>query len=671
MQRPSGSMSHSAFGGSATDLKDQDKPNLLESATSKAAPSPPHSPSQNASAEQDKSLKFGPADRSCDHFWPLSIRPFDLCARTTRSHPLGSSIGTEPPFHHINFLGESIFVRSATPPEVSYWAAFLSTYTRPHETFSRKGVIVAQANKFVDPFRYIPNGSESAIEELCGSALLAALDGRVEKAYPNRGSWLGEMDEDGHEAPICFDEQGLKTEPIYYWTTVPNHRLRRPHIMNKRDQRDMVINGPRDFTPPAFRPHKNVARKHLMRPSGLKKNVGSEEQQDLVDEVDAWGLDRSQRWYANFVAKASKLSCVIEVVSCDVHAPVEAYTNPNPTGANSQGSVSPSGVELGAEGLKVVRRGLRMLGMEEDSDTSDSEDNDLCDDNMESWDEDEYFPPCVERQVSVHVGYPASEAPIGDANFPPMQLNGPPGPSQPVAERPNRGNPIETMHDFSEEWDVALQQHSNLGTEMGRHPTPLPGDGAQFASSLGFGSTIPGSTEERLLSNTSANPIQQEDLISCPVQLESIPHQTSEQQRSSHQRPQHPPTLATIESQTISDLRCTIGSFSHNSSKERIKRIQHWVNDQRQKLIWLEAEEKQGDFPLKYLNEKKKAAAMLTASSLEWSNRSVRDIKRGANYPSRSTIRKKDKSYLDHPIGGFLWFLFLFVCFLYMWDLLP
>lgn len=676
MQFPSGPAPHTAFGGSATDLVDEDGQNLLASAGPEAAPSPPPSPILNTSAEQDKGLKFGPADRSCDHFWPLSIRPFDLSSRTPRPRSLGSSIEPEPAFHHINFLGEKIYERSATPPEVSYWAAFLSTYTKPHQTFSRKGVITAQANKFIDPFRYIPNGSESAMEELCGSDLLAALDGRVEKAYPNRGSWLAEREEDGDEAPICFDQHDLKTEPIYYWTTVPNHGLHRPHRMHKRDQHDMVINGPRNFTSPASRSYKNVARKHLTRPSGLRKIIGSEEQKDLVDEVDAWGIDRSQWWYANFATKTSRLSSVMAVDDHDVNVPVEADTSPNPT-SDAQGSVGPGGVELGAEELAAARRELEMLGMDEDSDSSDSEDDDFYDDNIEFSDEDEDSPPCARKcHVSIHVEYPASEAPAGVGNFPPMQLNGPPRPSQPVAERVNNGHPIETMHDFSEEGDVGLLRHSNHGAEFVHHPLPLPGAGAQITSSYGFEATIPGSTEEGLVfPTTSANPIQQQDLLLCAAHVETIPHETSDERRASHQnfieqRPQHLVTLANDDSQAISNLRSTIGSFSHNSL-ERIKRIQHWLHDQQQQLIRPGPEEKHQVGCLKFTNEERKAAAMLTASALEQGDQGVRDIKRGARYSRRSTIRKKDKSYLDNPIGGVLWFLFLFVCFLYLWDLLP
>lgn len=680
MQLPSRPSLQTALGGSVIELEHQeDGQTLLESGASEAAPSSPQSPTQNNSAEEDKGRKFGPADRSCDHFWPLSIRPFDLCARTPRSHSF-SSTGPAPPFHHINFLGQKIFVRSATPPEVSYWAAFLSTYTKPHRTFSRKGVIVAQANKFIDPFRYIPNGSEGAIEELCGSALVAALDGRVKKAYPNAGTWLEEREEDGDEAPICFDKQSLKTQPIYFSSTVPNHQLVLPHEMNERDQHDLVINGPRNFTPPASRKYKNVARKHVRRPSGLRKIVVSEEQEDLVDEVNAWKFDRSQRWYANFAATTSRLSSVTGAGDCDMGRPVEADTNPNPTGANSERSNGHTVVGLGAEELAVVRRGLEVLGMQEDPDSSESEDDDFCDDeDIDFSNEDEDSPPCArERDVSTHVGYPASEGFTDLDNFPPMQVSGPVGPNQPVSERADNCHPAETMHDFSEEGDVGLQRHSDYGADFVIHPLRLTDVDTQYNSSFRFENTILDSSEDGLaLQNTSSNPIEQEHFLPSASDVETAAHETSEERYARYrnlieQRPQRSHSLATDGRQTLSSLRSTIGSLSHNYSEERIERIQHWVHQQQQQSIRPELDGKHKLGRLKAMIEERKAEAMLTASSLERGSGGVRDISRGAGYYSkRSTICKKDESYLDHPVGGVLWFLFLFVCFLYMWDLLP
>ena len=64
-------------------------------------------------------------------------------------------------------------------------------------------------------------------------------------------------------------------------------------------------------------------------------------------------------------------------------------------------------------------------------------------------------------------------------------------------------------------------------------------------------------------------------------------------------------------------------------------------------------------------------AAKMTAASLERGDGDVRYTNRGAHYLKRSTVCKKDESYLDHLIGGVLWFLFLLECIFYLWDLLP
>lgn len=570
-------------------------------------------------------------------------------------------------------------MRSATPPEISYWAAFLSTYTKPHRKFSRKGVIVAQANKFIDPFRYIPNGSDGAIEELCGSALVAALDGRVKKAYPNGGTWLEERGEDGDEAPICFDKQGLKTEPIYYWSTVPNHQLDLPHKLDERDQHDLIINGPRNFTPPTSRMYKNVAKKRMRRPSGLREIFSSKEQEDLVDEVNAWKFDRSKRWYANFGAKASRLSSVIGAGDHDMDRPVQAETNPNPAGAKSGCSVDQSGVELGVEELAVVRRGLEILGMQEDPDSSDSDEDDFCDDEgIEFSDEDEDSPPCArERYVSIHLGYPASEVSTAADNFPPTQVNGPVWLSQPVSERADSGHSAETMHCFSEEGDVGFRRHSDHGADFVNNPLRLTDDGTQYNSSSPFEKTLLDSSEDGLAPQHTANSIQQEHFLPRASDVETTLHETSEERRARYrniieQRSQHSLSLATDDCQTISNLQSVVGSFSHTYSEERTERIHYWVHQQQQQPIRPELEEKKLG-RLKFMIEERKAAAMLTAkaSSLEQDSGVVRDISRGCYYSKRSTIYKKDQPYLDHPLGGFLWFLFLFVCFLYMWDLLP
>lgn len=515
---------------------------------------------------------------------------------------------------------------------------------------------------------------------------MAALDGRVKKAYPNAGTWLEEREKDGDEAPICFDRQSLKTQPIYYSSTVPNNHLVLPHKMNEHDQHDLIINGPRNFTPPALRMYKNVARKHVRRPSGLRKIVVSKEQEDLADEVNAWKVDRSQRWYANFAATTSRLSSVTGAGDRDMDRPVEADTNPNPTGANSECSGGQSGVELGAEELAVVRRGLEVLGMQEDSDSSDSEDEvDDCydDEDIDFSNEDEDSPPRPrERNVSTNVGYPTSDFFTAVDNFPSMQLNGPVGPSQPVSESADDNcHPAETLHDFSEEGDVGLQCHADHGADFVNHPLRLMDVGTQYNSSLRFENTILESSKEGLaLQNTSANPIQQENFLPSASDVETAVHEASEERYASYrnlieqQRPQRSHSLATDSRQTLSSLRSAIGSLSHNNSEERIERIKDWAHQQQQQQpsIWSELEEKYELSHVKAMIEERKAAAMLTASSLERGSGGVRDIGRGARYYSmRSKICRKYESYLDHPVGGILWFLFSFVCFLYMWDLLP
>ena len=63
-----------------------------------------------------------------------------------------------------------------------------------------------------------------------------------------------------------------------------------------------------------------------------------------------------------------------------------------------------------------------MLGMEKDSDSSDPEDDDFYNKNIEFSNEDKDTAPyACER----HIGSSTSEAPTGVDSFPSMQLNGP------------------------------------------------------------------------------------------------------------------------------------------------------------------------------------------------------------------------------------------------------
>ena len=99
-----------------------------------------------------------------------------------------SSLAGKPVLHRLNFSGGSVFHPSATSPETSLWAAYhfhrQAKYNlhlgRPgfENPISYKGVLIAQAAKLIDPFKY--HGPQYALNHR-GSKLQEAATGYVEK----------------------------------------------------------------------------------------------------------------------------------------------------------------------------------------------------------------------------------------------------------------------------------------------------------------------------------------------------------------------------------------------------------------------------------------------------------------------------------------------------------
>ena len=96
------------------------------------------------------------------------------------------------PAHHINFLGDWVYERSYTPPEVSFWAA---ATTREKKIFGKKlpavhyaRVITAQAFKWVDPTQYLGKNIK-ALRKMKGSAMRNNATSDVKVVYQEVGTW--------------------------------------------------------------------------------------------------------------------------------------------------------------------------------------------------------------------------------------------------------------------------------------------------------------------------------------------------------------------------------------------------------------------------------------------------------------------------------------------------
>lgn len=111
-----------------------------------------------------------------------------------------------PPFHHLNFLGHPVYHKPSTPAEVSFWLTVTSHKKQVFDSFSRQGVITSQATKLIDPFVYLgPELGPSDISELSGTELTKVVAGHVEKAYAAHGAWLGDSLDEDNKTPRNAD----------------------------------------------------------------------------------------------------------------------------------------------------------------------------------------------------------------------------------------------------------------------------------------------------------------------------------------------------------------------------------------------------------------------------------------------------------------------------------
>lgn len=176
--------------------------------------------------------------KSCATSWEKGECPMGKPS----ARPLAALDETAPgPCHHINFLGEPCATRSNTPPEDSFWAVITSNNRFHHETFSRQGVIVAQANKLVDPFEFDPAACD--LSQLAGSELRDAAVGKVRKVYLDCGTWVDDVYSTKDHVPVPLSYESMMSKCVYWKGTYRRYSLQQPHrINNLLDLEDLVVN---------------------------------------------------------------------------------------------------------------------------------------------------------------------------------------------------------------------------------------------------------------------------------------------------------------------------------------------------------------------------------------------------------------------------------------------
>ena len=160
------------------------------------------------------------ADRSVAWYWNLDSNgnTIDVSAPcpTRGEDPHGTTLQCKPaaqtaklqqtpaerPIHHLNFAGRPVACKSATPPAVSFWAAFSNNVANHlvNEKYSlRKHVLASQACEYLDPFTVTGLGE---IPGLSGTKLQEYVTGYVEKAYHSEGVWQFDELEPDEDKPV-------------------------------------------------------------------------------------------------------------------------------------------------------------------------------------------------------------------------------------------------------------------------------------------------------------------------------------------------------------------------------------------------------------------------------------------------------------------------------------
>lgn len=138
-----------------------------------------------------------------------------------------------PEFHHLNFLYEKVKNKSATPPEVSLWAALTHTRLLNEKqglpwACSTKAVLIGQAWKYIDPYSY---SGPVELLMLQGTALRDAVIGYVDKFYDKYGTWGYDFYDEDENVP------GLSIELQHWchWSENERYEVVKPYHMGDGD----------------------------------------------------------------------------------------------------------------------------------------------------------------------------------------------------------------------------------------------------------------------------------------------------------------------------------------------------------------------------------------------------------------------------------------------------
>ncbi|KAI4144193.1 MAG: hypothetical protein L6R39_004285 [Caloplaca ligustica] len=202
--------------------------------------------SRNYPVESDRYLEWESRQRDSAALLPYDPRSSKLeMLRYAIKKPEQTSVScVQPVWKHYNFLGHTVDLLSSTPATVSLLVQMLANFKPSRYAFSREGVVLSQANKYIDPVAY--EGPEELLS-LSGAALREQATGYVFKLTDHEGSFGNPSD----------GESVLKTFQEIWDHFLANgwhDNMQRPWIMNYEEEahlglRDWDINepAPREF----------------------------------------------------------------------------------------------------------------------------------------------------------------------------------------------------------------------------------------------------------------------------------------------------------------------------------------------------------------------------------------------------------------------------------------
>lgn len=177
----------------------------------------------SGSASADQVIEQGKAEDLTGSKEPV---PVFTTPEAATYHPL-------PDFHHLNFLYEEVKNKSATPPEVSLWAAVTHTRLLNEKqglpwACSTKAVLIAQAWQYVDPYSY---AGPVELLMLHGTALRDAITGYVDKVYDTFGTWGYDYYDEDENVPRTPTE----VHGWCHWNGDENYEVVVPYHMGDGD----------------------------------------------------------------------------------------------------------------------------------------------------------------------------------------------------------------------------------------------------------------------------------------------------------------------------------------------------------------------------------------------------------------------------------------------------